>query len=193
VLYRPRNSAHADRRTDFITISVEPFFYVLWKYAIFRFFTFQFPHMKYGKYWLHSQTNFFIANFYVLWLFKKSDCKLAIFFQEDPKWTSLNLKKLWIKKFIHAKFQLFNTFLTFVQENIRIFQETTSSNFKKFLIWICNFILKLAKHARFQLSSLYPDGLGFFFDHFWNKFQDFSEILLSEFKNIPNLSMQFYT
>jgi hypothetical protein len=30
-----------------------------------------------------------------------------------------------IEKLIHAKFQLFNTFFKFSQENIRIFQETT--------------------------------------------------------------------
>jgi hypothetical protein len=39
-----------------------------------------------------------------------------------------------IQKLIHAKFQLFNIFLTFFQENIRIFQETALANLKKFLI-----------------------------------------------------------
>jgi hypothetical protein len=61
-----------------------------------------------------------------------------------------------------------------------------------FAVWVCNFILKLAKHvhAKFQLSSLYPDGLRHIFDHFWRKFQDFIGKLLSEFRKIPNL--QFY-
>jgi hypothetical protein len=36
-----------------------------------------------------------------------------------------------IEKLIYAKFQLFNTFLTFFQENINFFQETTKANSKK--------------------------------------------------------------
>jgi hypothetical protein len=39
-----------------------------------------------------------------------------------------------IKKLIHAKFQLFNTFLTFSQENFRIFQENSLANLKKIKI-----------------------------------------------------------
>jgi hypothetical protein len=52
------------------------------------------------------------------------------------------------EKLIHAKFQLFNTFLTFSQENIWIFQETTKANFKNMSM---QFILKLAKqvHVKF--------------------------------------------
>jgi hypothetical protein len=130
-------------------------------------------------------------------------------------------------------------FLTIFEENFKIFQENS---------WVYNFIFNLAKHvhAKFQLSSLYPDGLRQFFfnfkkkvsffkkilfslvvayffllqifqetglsttfklsfhlicvwvdrhifDNFLRKFRDFSGKLLSKFKKIPNLSMQFYT
>jgi hypothetical protein len=56
------------------------------------------------------------------------------------------------------------------------------------------FLFHLAKHihAKFQLSSLYPDGLRQIFDLFSRKIQDFSGNLLSKFQKIPNLSIQFY-
>jgi hypothetical protein len=68
-----------------------------------------------------------------------------------------------------------DTFLTIFEENFRIFQENSSANSKKIQTWVCNFILNLAKHvhAKFQLSSFYPDGLGHIFVHFWRKIQDF--------------------
>jgi hypothetical protein len=74
-------------------------------------------------------------------------------------------------------------FLTIFEENSRFFQENSKANSKKFQTGICNFILKLAQHvhAKFQLSSFYPDGLGYIFDHFWRKFQDFSGQLFSKF------------
>jgi hypothetical protein len=69
------------------------------------------------------------------------------------------------------------------------------SEFQKILNLSMQFHFKLAKHvhAKFQLSSFYPDGLRQIFDHFWRKFQDASGKLLSEFQKKPNLSMQFYT
>jgi hypothetical protein len=52
-------------------------------------------------------------------------------------------------------------------------------------------MLQLAKHvhAKFKLSSFYPDGLRLFFDIFSRKFQNFSEEVLSEFQKNPNISM----
>jgi ribosomal protein S17E len=69
------------------------------------------------------------------------------------------------------------------EENFRIFQENSLANSKKIQTWVCTFILNLAKHvhAKFQLSSLNPDGLRHIFDNFWRKFQDFSGKLLSKF------------
>jgi hypothetical protein len=54
-----------------------------------------------------------------------------------------------------------DTLLTIFEENSRIFQENFWANSKKIQIWVCNFLLNLAKHvhAEFQLSNLYPDGL----------------------------------
>jgi hypothetical protein len=54
-----------------------------------------------------------------------------------------------------------DTFLTIFEENLRIFQENSLENLKKFQTSVSHFILNLAKHvhAKFQLSSLYPDGL----------------------------------
>jgi hypothetical protein len=62
-----------------------------------------------------------------------------------------------------------DNFFTFFEENFRIFQENSSANSnnsKKFQT--CNFILNLAEHAhaKFQLSSFYPDGLRQILDHF---------------------------
>jgi hypothetical protein len=53
-----------------------------------------------------------------------------------------------------------DTFLTIFEENFRIFQENSLAHSKKFQIWVRNFILNLAKHehAKYQLSSFYPDG-----------------------------------
>jgi hypothetical protein len=49
--------------------------------------------------------------------------------------------------------------LAIFEENFRIFQENSFSNSKKFQTWVYNFVLNLAKHvhAKFQLSSFYPD------------------------------------
>jgi hypothetical protein len=61
-----------------------------------------------------------------------------------------------------------DTFLTIFEENFRIFQENSLANSKKFQTSVYNFMPNQAKHihAKFQLSSLYPDGLGQIFDHF---------------------------
>jgi hypothetical protein len=90
---------------------------------------------------------------------------------------------------IHAKCQLssfypagLTIFLTIFQLNFRIFQKNSEANLKIIRIWICCFMLQLSKHvhAKFQLSSFYPDGFRNFFDIFSRKFQSFSEELLSE-------------
>jgi hypothetical protein len=49
----------------------------------------------------------------------------------------------------------FDTFLTNLKKNSRIFQENSSANSKKFQTWVFHFILNLAKHVyeKFQLSS----------------------------------------
>jgi hypothetical protein len=100
----------------------------------------------------------------------------------------LNLAKL-----VHAKFQLSSFYpdglrhiLTIFEENFRIFQENSLANSIKFPTWACNFILNLVKHvhAKFQLSSFYPDGFRQIVDHFSRKYQDFSGKLRSEFKKI---------
>jgi hypothetical protein len=79
---------------------------------------------------------------------------------------------------LYWKISALEHILAIFEENIRIFQETTQVNFKKFQTWVRNFILNRAKHvhAKFQLSSLYH------YIHFWRKFQDFSGKLLSEFQ-----------
>jgi hypothetical protein len=51
---------------------------------------------------------------------RHNDFSRAHFFKNGGESFANNIEKL-----ILAKFQLFNTFLTFFQENIRIFQETT--------------------------------------------------------------------
>jgi hypothetical protein len=68
-----------------------------------------------------------------------------------------------------------NTFLTIFEENFRIFQENSVANSMKFQTWVSHFILNLAKqvHAKFQISSFYPDGLRHIFDLFSRKIQDF--------------------
>jgi hypothetical protein len=77
--------------------------------------------------------------------------------------------------FLACKQTGLDTFLTNFEENSRIFQENSLANSKKFQIWVCKFLLKLAKHfhAKFQLSSLYTDGLRQIFDLFSRKIQDF--------------------
>jgi hypothetical protein len=77
-----------------------------------------------------------------------------------------------------------DTILTIFEENFRIFQENSLANSKKLQTWVHNFILNLAKyvHAKFQLSSLFPDGLRQIFDYFWRKFQDFSGKLFCKFQ-----------
>jgi hypothetical protein len=66
-------------------------------------------------------------------------------------------------------------FFTIFEESSRIFQGNSYANSKNFQTRVCNFILYLAKHvhAKFQLSSLYPDGLRQIFDLFSRKNQDF--------------------
>jgi hypothetical protein len=65
--------------------------------------------------------------------------------------------------------------LTIFEENSRIFQENSLVKSKKFKIWVCNFLLHLAQlvHAKFQLSSLHPDGLRQIYDLFQEKFKIF--------------------
>jgi hypothetical protein len=74
-------------------------------------------------------------------------------------------------------------FLTFFQEKIRIFQENTEANCRNFQN---QEVYQLTKHvhAKFQHSSIYPDGIRFFLNTFSRKFQNFSEKLLSEFQKI---------
>jgi hypothetical protein len=83
----------------------------------------------------------------------------------------------------------FDKFLTIFEENFRIFQEKLLSEFKKNQTWVCNFKLNLAKHihAKFQLSSLNPDGLRQIFDLFSRKIQDFLKEN-SEFSKSENSS-----
>jgi hypothetical protein len=70
-------------------------------------------------------------------------------------------------------------FSTVFEESFRIFQENFQVNSKNFQIWVCNFIFNLHVHkflhvhAKFKLSSLYPDGLKQIFDLFSRKTQDF--------------------
>jgi hypothetical protein len=77
-------------------------------------------------------------------------------------------------------------FLTIFEENSRIFQKNSSANSKKYQIWVCNFILNLAKHvyAKFQIPSFYSDGLRHTFDHFWKKNRIFQENSLANSKKI---------
>jgi translation initiation factor 2 alpha subunit (eIF-2alpha) len=74
-----------------------------------------------------------------------------------------------IEKLIYAKFQLFNTFLTFVQDKYQYFSGNRLSELKKILNLCMQFhIPKQAKHvhAKFQLFSLYSDGLRQIYGHF---------------------------
>jgi hypothetical protein len=66
-------------------------------------------------------------------------------------------------------------FLTFFQENFRVFQENSLADFKKVKFLVLTFICQLTTHvhAKFQLSSYYPDGLRQIFDLFPTKIQDF--------------------
>jgi hypothetical protein len=75
-------------------------------------------------------------------------------------------------------------FLTFFQENFRVFQKSSKANFKKTKLRVC-FMLHLAKHvhAKFQLSSFYPGGLRQIFDHFSGKFQNFHEKISKHFNS----------
>jgi hypothetical protein len=58
-------------------------------------------------------------------------------------------------------------FLTIFEENIRIFQENSLANFKNAKPeYALFYFLSKHVHAKFQLSSNYPDGLGQIFDHF---------------------------
>jgi hypothetical protein len=65
--------------------------------------------------------------------------------------------------------------LTFFQENFRVFQKNSSANFEKVKFLVLTYICQLATHihAKFQLSSFYPDGLRQIFDLFSRKIQDF--------------------
>jgi hypothetical protein len=66
-------------------------------------------------------------------------------------------------------------FLTFFQENFRVFPENSEANFKKVKFLVLIYICQLATHvhAKFQLSCFYPDGLRQFFDLSSRKIQDF--------------------
>jgi hypothetical protein len=68
-------------------------------------------------------------------------------------------------------------FLTIFQENFRVFQENSEANFEKVKFLALTFICQLATHvhAKFQLSSFYPDGLRQIFNLFSRKIQDFLE------------------
>jgi hypothetical protein len=72
-------------------------------------------------------------------------------------------------------------FWTFFQENFRFF----FSEFLKIPNLNIQLLFELAKHihAKFQLSSFYPDGLRQIFDHFSSKFP----IFLRKFQNFPIL------
>jgi hypothetical protein len=74
-------------------------------------------------------------------------------------------------------------FLTFFQENFRVFQEKSLANFKKIKFLVLTYICQLATHvhAKFQLSSFYPDGLRQIFDLLNSSFpQENSEFSNSE-------------
>jgi hypothetical protein len=60
-------------------------------------------------------------------------------------------------------------FSTIFQENFRVFQEKSLANVKKVKFFVLTYICQSATHvhAKFQLSSFYPDGL------FSRKIQDF--------------------
>jgi hypothetical protein len=124
-------------------------------------------------------------------------------FQENSLANSKKFKT-WVRNFIlnlakhvHAKFQLFILYLDglrhIFEENFRIFQDNSLANSKQIQTWLWNVKLNPAKHvhAKFQLSSLYPDGLRSIFDHFWRNFWDFSGKLLSEFQKIPHSNLKF--
>jgi hypothetical protein len=66
-------------------------------------------------------------------------------------------------------------FLTFFQENFRVFQENSLANFEKVKFLVLSYICQLATHvhAKFQLFSYYSDGQ--IFDLFSRKIQDFLE------------------
>jgi hypothetical protein len=66
-------------------------------------------------------------------------------------------------------------FLTFFQENFRVFQENSLANFQKVKFFVLTYIFQLATqvHAKFQLFSFYPDGLRQMFNLFSRKIQDF--------------------
>jgi hypothetical protein len=66
-------------------------------------------------------------------------------------------------------------FLTFFQENFKVFQENSLANFEKVKFLVLTYICQLATHvnAKFQLSSFNPDGLRQIFDLSSRKIQDF--------------------
>jgi hypothetical protein len=66
-------------------------------------------------------------------------------------------------------------FLTFFQENFRVFQKNSQANFKNVIFLVLTYISQLATHvhAKFQLSRFYPDGLRQIFGLFSRKNQDF--------------------
>jgi hypothetical protein len=67
-------------------------------------------------------------------------------------------------------------FLTIFEENFRFFQENYLAISEKFQTWVSNVVFNPAKHvhAKFQLSSLYSDGLRRFFYLFFKKNSRFS-------------------
>jgi ribosomal protein S17E len=112
-------------------------------------------------------------------------------FQENSLENSIKLQT-WVSHFIlnlvkhvHAKFH-FSSFypdglrhiFDHFEENSRIFQENSKANSKKFQIWVCNFILNLAKHFHAHFSSL--DCTQTDLDKFLTIFQEKCKIFLKK-------------
>jgi hypothetical protein len=155
---------------------------------------FYLTHMKYGEsIGFAPEKMIFFAYCHVLELFilKKIWCatrarvsfpqfhilRTSNFFQKDPKWTSRNFKKEKpLKTLLKSSFmQNFSssTHFDIFSKKYQDFSGNYFSEFRKILNLSMYFIFKLAKHvhAKFQLSSLYPDG--HIFDHFLKKISGF--------------------
>jgi hypothetical protein len=105
-----------------------------------------------------------------------------------------------LAKHVHAKFQLSSLYpdgLRHIFDHFkRKFQDISGkllSEFNKILTLVCNFMLNLAKHvhAKFQLSSLNPDGLRNFFELFSRKIQDFLQKKLEFSKSEKKTEKRF--
>jgi hypothetical protein len=77
-------------------------------------------------------------------------------------------------------------FLPFFQENFRIFQKILKWISKKYQIRVCSFKFELAKnvHAKFQLSSFYPERLRNFLTIFQVNIRIFLKNSLANLKKI---------